>query len=88
MKSLDASYRKKLKHFSKSIFKSCQNMNKNTKILALSWESKEDKDIIIEILHNLQKLDLITYSAGFSSIKITLTVYGKLRITKYDDWYE
>lgn len=79
---------KKMKKFSKSIFMSCRNMKKDTKILVLSWESWEDKKLITKVVQNLKDSDLVNYTAGFSSIKLILTVYGKLRITDFKDWYD
>jgi hypothetical protein len=80
--------KKKLRYFTNSVFTSCKNMKKSTKLLVLSWRNLEDKEILIAVLQNLQNLGFINYSAGFSSIKITLTAYGKLRVDRYKNWYD
>lgn len=81
-------YKKRLGHFSKSIFQSCKNMKKDTRILVLYWQSLEDKAMISQIAKKLRELDFLSYTIGFASIKIILTSRGKARVDKKDGWYD
>lgn len=79
---------KKLNYFSNSIFELCKNMTKKTMILALSWESAEDKLILLRVVRDLKKSHFIEFTSGFNSIKVTLTSYGQLRVNRYQGWYD
>lgn len=81
-------YQKKLVNFSKSVFKACKDADDSTNIIVLAWKNANDRKALLDVAKHLQGLQLIQYTAGFSSLKLTVTPYGKRRLKKYDDWYD